>query len=184
MSRASILFCLFLWSPSAWAAITLNVTILSNSTCAYNNGIFMAKASGGAPPYTYSSNQLGMSNTSGIFANVPPGFYDVEVTDANGQTASSSASVANTYTPPFISAQTMDPTGCAKTDGTITVTGTGGVGPYMFSIDDGHTWQPGGVFSNLGTGFYNIWVRDADGCVTAPWDFLGGSYLDYQFYNI
>ena len=184
MSRALIFFCLFLWSPSAWAGITLNVTILSNATCAYNNGIFVAKATGGAPPYTYSSNLLGMSNSSGIFANVPPGDYDVEVTDANGQTASSNASISNTYTPPFISAQTSDPTGCARTDGTITVTGMGGGGPYMFSIDDGHSWQPGGVFSNLGTGFYNVWVRDADGCVTAPWDFLGGSYLDYQFYNI
>ncbi len=184
MSRASILFCLFLWSPSAWAVITLNVTIVSNATCAYNNGIFVAKATGGAAPYTYSSNQLGMSNSSGIFANIPPGYYDVEVTDANGQTASGNASISNGSTPPFISAQDMDPTGCAKTDGSITVTGMGGVGPYMFSIDDGHTWQPGGVFSNLGTGFYNVWVRDADGCVSAPWDFLGGSYLDYQFYNI
>jgi gliding motility-associated-like protein len=170
--------------PVTTGALTLNVTITNNASCAYNNGIFVATASGGTPPYTYTSNKLGLSNGSGIFSNVPPGACDVEVRDASGQTASTTVPMANNFIPPFITGQGLDPSGCGKTDGSVTLTPGEGLGPYQYSIDDGLTYQTSNVFPNLGTGFYNIWVKDANGCVSAPWSFLGGSYLDYQFYDI
>jgi hypothetical protein len=197
MSRFCIGLCLLLFTgelysqappprspkPSTLGAITLTV-FTTNTTCAYNNGSFVVTASGGNPPYTYTCAKAGVSNATGIFADLAPGTYDVEVTDANGSTASATASLGNNFTPPAIIPMTVDPSGCSKTDGSITLTTTGGLSPYMYSIDDGLNYQASPVFPNLGMGLYHIWVKDANGCVSSPWSFLGGSYLDFQFYTI
>jgi gliding motility-associated-like protein len=166
-------------------SITLSTTV-TNATCAYNNGIIAATASGGATPYTYTCTNFTfqLSSSSGIFANLPPGTYTIGVTDATGATASAGASIGNAYTPPSFSSAGRDPSGCSKTDGSLTITPIGGQMPYMYSIDEGLTWQAGNVFPNLGMGYYHIFVKDANGCVTSPWSFLGGSYLDYQFYTV
>ncbi|MDP4253784.1 MAG: gliding motility-associated C-terminal domain-containing protein [Bacteroidota bacterium] len=167
------------------ASITLT-TAITNATCAYNNGIITATASGGATPYTYTCTNFTfqLSSSSGVFANLPPGSYTIGVTDASGATASAGASIGNTYTPPSFSSASRDPSGCSKTDGSLTITPIGGQLPYMYSMDEGLTWQAGNVFPNLGMGYYHIFIKDANGCVTSPWSFLGGSYLDYQFYTV
>jgi gliding motility-associated-like protein len=164
-------------------AITLTVTV-TNATCAYNNGIAVITASGGTAPYSFFCNAIQASNASGIFANLPPGTYSIQVTDAAGLTATAQASIGNTYTPPDFTPVMVNPSGCSKTDGSITLTGNGGLSPYEFSIDDGLSYQKSSVFPNLGMGLYHIFIRDANGCVTSPWSFLGGSYIDYQFYSI
>lgn len=48
------------------------------------------------------------------------------------------------------------------TDGSITVTGTGGSGNYEYSIDGGVTYQSSNVFNNLAAGSYNITIRDTN----------------------
>jgi gliding motility-associated-like protein len=167
----------------ALGSITLNITV-TNTTCAYNNGSFVALAGGGTPPYTYRSNAAQQSNASGIFANLAAGTYDISVTDANGNSVSSTASVGNVFTPPYLTSQLVNPSGCFKSDGSIILTANGGTAPFMYSLDDGSTYQTGNVFSGLGSGLYHVFVKDANGCVTAPWSVLGGSYLDFQFYFI
>jgi len=165
------------------AAITLNVSV-TDATCAYNNGIVVVVASGGVAPYTYTSHALQASNTTGIFGNLPPGDYDIEVTDATGATTVTHGSVGNIYTPPGFTPVMKNPSGCSKTDGSIVINGNGGLPPYEYSIDDGLSYQQGNTFPNLGMGLYHIFIKDAHGCVTSPWSFLGGSYIDYQFYTI
>jgi hypothetical protein len=54
-------------------------------------------------------------------------------------------------------------TGCGKTDGTITVTATGGTAPYQYSLNGG-TKQSSNIFSNLGAGTYSVMVYDATPC--------------------
>jgi hypothetical protein len=48
-------------------------------------------------------------------------------------------------------------------DGTITVTAQYGYPPYLFSINQGGTYQSSNIFENLCSGQYNIIVRDSSG---------------------
>jgi gliding motility-associated-like protein len=163
-------------------AITINIAV-TNTICAYNNGVIAVTASGGLSPYTYQSIAAAATNTTGIFPNLPAGVYDITVTDAAGVMASASTHLSNTFTPPFFLSEQTDPSGCLQSDGSIKVLPTGGLPPYAYSIDDGLTYQAGNVFPNLGAGFYHVFVKDADGCVTSPWSALGRSYLNYQTYS-
>jgi len=58
-----------------------------------------------------------------------------------------------------------------KSDGSLTLTATGGVAPYIFYLDDSST-NPGiashyGIFNNLSAGSYSLSVHDNNGCVSA-----------------
>lgn len=53
---------------------------------------------------------------------------------------------------------------CGNADGDITITGNSGIGPYIYSIDNGTTTQAAGAFPTLSSGNYNIIVEDAIGC--------------------
>jgi gliding motility-associated-like protein len=66
--------------------------------------------------------------------------------------------------PAITSVSSVSPSCFGATNGSITVTATGGNGSLQYSNNAGATWQSSNVFSNLGAGFYNIWVRDASGC--------------------
>jgi len=49
--------------------------------------------------------------------------------------------------------------------GQIIVTGSGGTGPYTYSIDNGATYlNNGGTFNGLSAGTYQIRVKDSKGC--------------------
>lgn len=48
------------------------------------------------------------------------------------------------------------------TDGSITVSATGGSGSYEYTIDGGINWQSEAVFNELGTGTYKVAVRDSN----------------------
>ncbi|MCB0545481.1 MAG: hypothetical protein KDC70_18285, partial [Saprospiraceae bacterium] len=55
-----------------------------------------------------------------------------------------------------------------SSNGQIAVTGvTGGTGPYMYSKDNGSTFQSGATFTGLAAGPYNVVVKDANGCESA-----------------
>src|SRR5258706_9764052 len=57
----------------------------------------------------------------------------------------------------------LDPTSCLAIDGSITVSATGGLTPYAFSINTG-VYQSEGTFLNLGQGSYTLYAKDANNC--------------------
>ncbi|MBD0255481.1 MAG: SprB repeat-containing protein [Cytophagales bacterium] len=48
----------------------------------------------------------------------------------------------------------------------LTITASGGVAPYQYSINDGTSWQTGNVFYGLKAGYYKICIKDCKGCYT------------------
>jgi gliding motility-associated-like protein len=59
----------------------------------------------------------------------------------------------------------LDKPSCKDNDGVITFsTVTGGVGPYLYSIDGGTTFAPTLEFTAITPGNYDLWIQDVNGC--------------------
>jgi gliding motility-associated-like protein len=149
-------------------AITLTIT-KTNSTCNKWNGRVYIVASGGIAPYEYSLTDYwgnGGTNNTGVFAKVSEGAFSVTVVDAIGTSVTQTDVLANTFTAPRASAVVNSaPTGCNLANGSIRVIGTGGLPPYLYSIDN-ITYQPSNIFGGLTEGIYENAVKDANGCTS------------------
>jgi len=55
------------------------------------------------------------------------------------------------------------PASCANTNGSITINATGGSAPFMYSINNGASFQSANIFNGLDSGLYSILVKDANG---------------------
>ena len=154
---------------TAVASVTINepalLTVTTSSADASCNGVcdgdVGATPAGGTGPYTYTwDNGLGAGqNHTGV---VCAGTYNVTVTDANGCTATASATVNE---PALLTATAAGTDAlCNGTcDGSVTSTGAGGVGPYSYSWDNGigaGQNHPGTICA----GTYTVTVTDNNGC--------------------
>ncbi len=159
------------------SAVVFNPAVIVNVTGCYGNtnGSISILATGGTPSYTYSlyrsgsflSSQIKAAGISANFINlIASPDYEVRVTDANGCGPFSSGALPVTQPAQLvINDVSTTPISCSgSTDGTITINATGGTGALEYSIDD-ITYQAGNVFT-VGEGYYDISVRDANGCVT------------------
>lgn len=152
---------------------TLGITIEGvDSYCGSNNGSIKVIASGGTAPYTYSFDGAPYQS-SALHLTDGPFNHTVSVKDATGQVVSQTVYVGNIGSQPICNiASYTQPTGCTGTNGTMTLSGSGGTPPYQYSIDDTH-WQTSPTFTGLAYGWYYFWVKDANGCVSNgtwwPW---------------
>ncbi|MHC1703583.1 MAG: gliding motility-associated C-terminal domain-containing protein [Tenuifilaceae bacterium] len=157
--------------------VTLGIPTINNVTGCFGgtNGSILIQAAGGSAPYTYSlflggafqSSQTKALGVNADFTNLgASNQYEIRVSDANSCGPVSSGIL--TVTEPaelIISNVATTPISCAgSTDGTITVTASGGTGVLEYSAD-GVTYQPGNVL-NVGEGYYDIAVRDVNMCTT------------------
>jgi hypothetical protein len=63
-----------------------------------------------------------------------------------------------------VSEDVNTPASCGLSNGSVTVSASGGTMGYTYSIDN-VTYQGSGIFSNLSTGSYSIYAKDGSGCV-------------------
>lgn len=56
-----------------------------------------------------------------------------------------------------------DPTSCGTSNGSITVSASGGAAPYQFKLDN-TSYGSATTFSNLGGGSFTVTVKDKNGC--------------------
>ncbi len=134
------------------------------------DGSILITLSGGISPYAYSiDGGINFFANGGSFTNLSAGSYPVVVQDANGCQTSGSTIVLTQPTPLNFDAQAKTDVSCfGGTDGTITLTVSGGTPPYQYSIDGGGTYLPnGGIFTGLAAGNYDISVLDNNGCQKA-----------------
>ena len=140
-----------------------NVTV-TDATNGNNDGSIAITISGGLPPYTVNVNATDMTTNDMVtFNGIGAGTYPVTVTDANGCTATGTATVNEGGCPVIDDIIVMNAT-CGNADGTITIEASGGATPLMYSIDGGVTFENNNIFNNLLADDYNIVIQDAAGC--------------------
>ena len=142
--------------------IEISVEEVLDSNCGEADGSFMLIPSGGTGPYTFTSDFD--SRDDGIFTQLVAGSYTVTITDAVGCSVEETVSIANREGVNLDEVIASN-TSCGSDVGSIEVAASGGVEPYTFSINGAE--QESNLFSNLGTGSYNVVVTDAAGCETS-----------------
>lgn len=141
------------------SAISLNAVPTAITCFGETNGSVIATATGGTGAYTYNLNGGVYGNTSN-FNNLSAGTYTVGVQDANGCVQTFQTTVVE---PTQIVASAVS-TPSTGSNGTVTVSATGGNMPYTYSIN-GINFYSGVLFSNLAPGTYTVSVKDVNGCI-------------------
>ncbi len=179
-----VLFCTILfslWGRGAQAQL-INLTATNIPTVCFNDGSLIVKASGGSGPYTYTivsgpivrgiSYPIMLATALDTFYDLTHGTYDIQVVDANHDTAYFFASVGGTYQFPTMIFNTIPA-------GVVCIT-SGGLRPYQYSIST--------VSSSAGFGPYQAsdtfdlcpgtyWIRVEDSCGNI---YTGEYYFQYQ----
>lgn len=150
--------------PAVLSFTTSQTNVLCNGG---NSGSITISATGGITPYQYSKNNGSSYQSSNVFANLTAGNNTILVKDSNNCVTSSQ--LVTIIQPSSISV-TINSTNLScngSNDGTITITSSGGISPYQYSIDGGANYQSSNMFSNLIPAIYNIIVRDANNCISS-----------------
>ncbi len=140
------------------AVLTAATVVDSNTTCnGFANGGATASATGGTAPYSYAwSNTATTASITGITA----GTYSVTISDANGCTSISSATVTQPAT--LIAATIVDSnTVDNNPNGGATASATGGTMPYTYSWGNSATTAS---ITGVMAGTYSVYITDAYGC--------------------
>lgn len=154
--------------------LTVQATDTTPILCAGQTGGFSVQASGGTPPYTYTLDGTGISNSTGIFTGLQAGTYTVRVYD-NPRDQCGYITITLTEPDSLRVDSTIKPVTCkGGQDGEIRVTITGGTTPYTLlwqGADGTPLPQTGSTLSNLAEGTYSLTVTDANGCTLGPLSF-------------
>ena len=102
----------------------------------------------------------GTDNLDGL----APGFYTIEVTDANGCTVNEVVEVENA--PAIdVTTETIDVLCNGDSNGSVEVYASGGTGEFSYSDDD-NNYSTENLFGNLSAGEYVFYVQDGNACET------------------
>ncbi|MGB4845607.1 MAG: choice-of-anchor L domain-containing protein, partial [Ferruginibacter sp.] len=125
------------------------------------------KVSGGfgwVNPVLFSINNMPYQPDSN-FINLPAGNYTIKIKDATGCIDSIDITVAQLFPDLIISNLATTPASCSgNPDGSVTISASGGNGPYQYSTD-GINFQSSNIF-NLVSGNHTITVKDDNNCIT------------------
>lgn len=165
----------FTATDGSGCSITNNVTITEPAnlvatvpndtqiTCSgTGKGTLVAKTSGGTAPYTYKWSNS--AQTDSVLDNINAGTYTVTVTDSKGCTITASGTLTlqtgnNNVT---VASQSITNVSCKNgTNGSITVSATGGSGIYNYTWSNNDSTA---TISNLPKGSYTVSVNDGAGC--------------------
>jgi gliding motility-associated-like protein len=149
----------------ATQSATISVACLSlavthkDAGCTANDGVIDVTATGGTPAYEYSIDNGTTWQPGAVFSGLASGSYTILVQDAGGLSNSITVQLAKVCIIATLS--TVNAT-CGESNGTITVTPSGGASPYTYLIN-GTNAQTNAVFGALAPGNYTIQIVDANG---------------------
>lgn len=164
LSIVTIFLTLFQTLQAAPPSISTTFTAVSCN--GGNNGTITVTATGGVAPYRFTIDGWATSQASNVFTGLTAGSYFVQASDANG---ANSASKKVTITQPAavsFTTSTLTPTCYAGTNGRIYFVGSGGVGPYNYTVNGGATWLTSNNVNGLGAGTYTCQIRDSRQCTS------------------
>jgi len=137
----------------------LTMVVSVTASCAgSSSGTATVVTTGGITPYSYIWSDL-TAQTNQTATNLAGGTYDVTVTDVVG--CSGIASGLVTQGAAMTTSTTATESTLGNSNGTASVTITGGIPPYTYSWSDG---QSDSAVSGLAEGTYIITVDDIQGC--------------------
>jgi gliding motility-associated-like protein len=146
-------------------ALVFTTVTTSNVICfGDSNGSAQISTSGGTGLYTYTLLPVGISNTTGNFTNLYAGSYTVVVSDANNCTNTTLFSITQASTISIAIVNQQNITCFGGNNGSIQVSGSGGLLPYVYTMLPLGTQNASGIFTNLSTGIVSVQVQDANGC--------------------
>ena len=136
-------------------------TSTTNATIGNCDGTATINPIGGTAPYSYSWNN---GATTASISNLCPGYYGVEVTDANGCTDSNYLQVVDLCSGLYVVAAGTANTDSVNCTGTVYVNVQGGATPFSYNWSNASTT----VFQDsLCNGLYSVVVTDANGCTAS-----------------
>lgn len=121
--------------------------------------IFAYTAAKGALTYTVDGN---ITNTTGVFDDLPLGGHTLHITNALGCLKDSAFTITQGLSTVF-NTSSANPSDCYHLDGSIDVQASTGTPPLQYSLNDGPP-QPTPHFDNLGAGDYHLKVIDDGHC--------------------
>jgi PKD repeat protein len=147
-------------SPFTLNANVTNVACLGGST-----GSVLLVGSGGTPTYTYSENNIDF-----VSSNVVDGFstgnFTLYAQDLSGCVDSIEFFVNQPSTAVNINSTLLSNPACPnQASGSVTVLASGGTPGYMYSSNNGATYQSSQILTGVSGGNSIIAVQDANGCV-------------------
>jgi hypothetical protein len=138
--------------------------IVPNSTCAnIPNGKILVSGQTGTGPYTYLWST---SATTDSITGLTQGSYSVTVTDFYG-CSQSKTGIVDVVLPVGIGTVTSQPPTCFLSNGSVTVTVTGGTSPFYYSASTGNvlvSYSREYTLSGLSSGSYQVLVTDSGLC--------------------
>ncbi len=156
-------------SLSAGATLSFTVNFLgpdvsiptfTDSDCGAATGTASAGVTGGTSPFTYSWSD---GQTGPTATGLSAGIFEVTVTDDNGCTDITNVTIGNLNSP--LATSTHNDVSCnGGSDGSISVTVTGGAPPYTYSWLSGQTTAN---ISGLSAGTYSCGIWDQNLCGTS-----------------
>ncbi|NGY38413.1 T9SS type A sorting domain-containing protein, partial [Flavobacterium sp. XN-5] len=122
-------------------------------------------ASGGTGTLMYSIDQGVTYQASNVFNGLAAGEYKWRVKDANNCLLKGTFILT---APPavIVTANLVNPKCHGGNDGSITINAAEGSSPFMYSINDGATYQSSNVFTTLVAGQYKWAVKENNGCIS------------------
>ncbi len=166
------------------SAVSGSVASITHVLCrGASTGSVTLSGSGGTPPYTY---RFGASayQASPTFNGLAAGTFTARVRDANLCVFTFPVTITQPATAVGGSITSQTNVSCfGGSDGSVTVSGSGGTPGYQYSLNGG-AYQATGTFSGLAAGSHTVTVRDANLCtfnvpvtITQPTASLGGNIV-------
>lgn len=142
------------------SAMVVEMTPVSPKCYNTHDGQVNVLTTGGVSPYTYAWNN---ASTSQTLTNVAAGTYSLTITDAAGCSTSRNVTID---APDAIAMEVVvtDVKCYGDRDGKVEVTANGGTEPYRYSVERILELSTSSLFTNIGAGYYNVRVTDANGC--------------------
>lgn len=139
--------------------VSVSSVVMPVSCFGLSDGAINVSPLNGQGPFSFQWNTGDIGST---IINLSAGDYTVTVTDGNNCVGNTVITVTQPSAINILVNETIPPTCPSSTDGSATVSATGGTAPYAFQWSNGQNLQQ---TSNLGGGNHSVQVTDANGCL-------------------